>query len=204
MTSMAAECEIELRVGRQCGVQATGRCSRCGNAFCESHQALTWNGGVYVDKCSACAKEDQARERAKNNELHRHDFSDWREAARLLAASQVPAVQVHDARWVGQRGIFRSNNVERPVPLGRAWIIGNIRWQYSTPGPHGGTDIDGPALTALRELLNDSSGSGRDHLVRVEPDPRNGGYRVGQGGLMGYGAETEASILVRKLLGQIV
>ncbi len=52
---MAAVCE---KAGG-CGVQAIGRCRRCGQAFCGSHQAIKQGHGIA--ECAACARAARQR-----------------------------------------------------------------------------------------------------------------------------------------------
>jgi len=50
---VVATCEFTVQ-GRMCGVQAVGRCSEDGKAFCASHRAVTHEGTVIIDRCRQC------------------------------------------------------------------------------------------------------------------------------------------------------
>jgi hypothetical protein len=199
---MAADCEIYVKPDVVCGVRADGRCAICQKAFCKSHQALTWNGGVWTNKCSECRVQEFAREQQERDEKHKHDFSDWGEAIRLLASSNVPSADVHSLKTTYEKRLFGTRAVTQPVSVGRSWIIGEIPWSYGKdPGDLGIMAF--PRLTAICEHVPTGAfhHDGAD-LRRVEPDTEHGGYLVLHGHVSPSGVSA-AAVLVRKLLGQV-
>lgn len=66
MAGVSASCE-KTTSGRACGVLAVGRCRRCGDAFCVSHQSMLWvPGGGYSGvpaECADCARSEERRQR---------------------------------------------------------------------------------------------------------------------------------------------
>jgi tRNA A-37 threonylcarbamoyl transferase component Bud32 len=59
ITKGPAVCELEVG-GRSCSVQAVGRCSTCGRAFCATHQA--WSGQTfYMNQCVDCLEVQRTK-----------------------------------------------------------------------------------------------------------------------------------------------
>lgn len=73
---MAATCEIE-----DCGVQAIGRCERCGEPFCATHQVRPEGFGPRqappLNRCTACQGREQ-REYLKVREDAIGEYVEWR------------------------------------------------------------------------------------------------------------------------------
>jgi hypothetical protein len=146
--AMAAVCEIELNNGSNCGVQAIGRCSTCGRAFCLTHQAQNLSGVVFVGyvsvgdpgMCTSCQEAVQAPIRKEQEEI-RKEQEEWRAAVEYfksgaaqtdLLASGVQSVEIfrieHKFKkvFLGLGGRY----IVEVSSFGRGWLVGESQWQF--------------------------------------------------------------------------
>lgn len=173
----AALCEIELKVGRSCGVSAVGRCDTCQRAYCASHQACGDNdfGGI-VPLHNRCVMCEQERLRAKEEEgkraIERNKskgfFLDG-SALAMMRGSGVQKVKIYQMEAPPLRSGYVTK--KRFNFLAEGWVIGNYTWSYYDPGSQ--TTVNGLFLTALLnkrrsdlEIRNISSSLG---LVPIAP-----------------------------------
>jgi hypothetical protein len=149
----AAVCELEIG-GQICGVQAVGRCTTCGRAFCATHQA--WNGQTYyLNQCAPCLAKAQADEekrrqeaaakhRAKENEAREYIQSGSARTA-LLTAGVQPVNIYQTQRKEEKKGLFgRYQWVEVVTSVRHGWVLGPFHWDVGEYGAR--------RLTALLDL----------------------------------------------------
>lgn len=154
----AAVCEIELKNGDFCKIQAEYLCATCGRAYCRSHQAL-WGRTFYIDQCAPCfAKTPAQVEYTKQGkireeiEVAKKYFQSGDARAALLASGVKPV----DLYWIYQKhkfGLFglRDHFVDVITPLGRGWILGTFQWEYDVPVREFSHTVRENWLTALLE-----------------------------------------------------
>jgi hypothetical protein len=137
-----AGCEIELKSGRTCGVQAIGRCATCERAFCLSHQG--WDVGnfsfqriMYVDMCEPCSAvkraTDAKREKEAKEEANApHEYIRSGAARADLLASGVQPVKIYSISHEWKTGLFGLGGqlVDRAILVGRGWLLGEFKWKY--------------------------------------------------------------------------
>jgi hypothetical protein len=103
---MPVDCEKPLADGRACSVTSVGRCGRCGQAFCQRHQA--W-GAVdpYVDLCKPCLVAAQHAQKQLDREARAEHDRQLQEAAAnveqlkqlILSSANTPATLRDRAVW---------------------------------------------------------------------------------------------------------
>ena len=159
----AAVCELEIG-GQICGVQAVGRCTTCGRAFCATHQA--WNGQTYylkqtyyLNQCAPCLAKAQADEekrrqeaaakyRAKENEAREYIQSGSARTA-LLTAGVQPVNIYQTQRKEEKKGFFGGYQwVEVVTSVRHGWVLGPFHWGDI----NGGIRYPYARLTALLDL----------------------------------------------------
>ena len=180
---MAATCELEDGFGKICEVAAIGRCHACGRAFCGSHRSFL-HGGPSSDRCDPCPVRTEHEER-------QHAFAQdtaymANTALAELRAAAVPTVRIYARRTETQKQPFgRSRSVEHTDLWAAGWLVGSHEWHFNVIGPHGGTDIHGPAPTVL---IDKTFGTGETYkfqfdvagikFARVSNDRERGIYLV--------------------------
>jgi serine/threonine protein kinase len=140
MQTTSAVCEIS-----NCGVQAVGRCSTCGSAFCGSHRYQAKDGwGMtsdevfylpqvdYFNICALCFKVLRAKAVGLANEANAAEEYLRSGALRTdLINAGVPTAAIH---WVEKRqeikkSFFSSRFVEvEEIVNCRGWILGEFSW----------------------------------------------------------------------------
>ncbi len=162
----AAVCEIYLKSGSTCGIQAIGRCSTCGRAFCLTHQARNSYGG-YVDWCLPCQEAKQAAERKKQEEQNAVvEYFKSGAARTVLLASGVQPVEIS---WVTRKevkGFFGGLRfVDEVISVGHGWLLGELKWENRRRREEDSKTSYGAdsysvtyenCLTVLMDLSNDS------------------------------------------------
>lgn len=97
----AAVCEIELKSGSTCGIQAIGRCITCERAFCLTHQARGYDGfhqlAPYVDLCAPCFAVKQAEDaKRKQEEMAPYTYFMSGAARTDLLNSGISPIDIYD------------------------------------------------------------------------------------------------------------
>lgn len=169
-----AVCETLLTTGQQCGVAAIGRCTTCGRAFCQTHQARgkVYGGSVpYVDLCANCfAQTPEEVARRKEEEAYTQlsavkNYIYSGSARADLLKNGVPPYQFYkvSSEWQGPtKGFFGTNigvgrNIDVRIPTIRGWILGQFKWRQ-------------------RHSFEDSRTFERDCLTALlDVDPKNHG-----------------------------
>lgn len=126
--------------GGGCGITAIGRCHRCGEAFCASHQAV---GRVQiVNLCNRCGMSEAAENRAaweKERRAYEAAQPDFQNALDRLAAAGYPGAQPLILLEMGGSGIGPWRRRLREIPTGkRGWVVGTHRWGLHSRGESAG------------------------------------------------------------------
>lgn len=161
-----AVCEKKLNNGYLCRIQAIGRCTTCGEAFCRSHQA--WREGTdyisatpYIDRCSPClAKErtnevKQVREALTRIDEAREYFRSGSARTALITCGAPPVTIYNVNERFENVGFFRKERlVKKIISIGRGWILGEFTWRYTNADRYGeGVEhITRNCLTALLDV----------------------------------------------------
>ncbi len=224
-------CEIKLNYlnySPNCGQIATGRCTTCGRAFCDTHRGYDARDGfgkpyVHVDSpyfnmCEPCSAAEE-RKRQEEAQAQTPSYFSSGAAQTALRTASVPPVDIYETRRQWKNGLFglggRYGDVV--IPIGRGWILGEFKWKYlkggrksynDGPNPteyYGGSDTVENWLTALLEN-NDNYSYGLPifsyGLGRVRP--YSGGYEVLGMGKSGFAGDwREVAQAVKRLAGAL-
>lgn len=132
-----AVCEVNT-----CGVAATGRCHKCGRAFCTSHHHLEFYPGTYdrppthlaTNRCTECeAKAVAARNQHARSDLEEQQRN-WRlsieKANSLIETIKATRKPLELLVYVGQ------GRRRQPVfqAVGSGWVIGNWPANFTKHG----------------------------------------------------------------------
>lgn len=148
MTQPAAVCETLLTTGQQCAVAAIGRCTTCGRAFCQTHQARgkVYGGTVpYVDLCANCfaqtpgevARRKEEEEYAKAAAVKNYIYSGAARTDLLKSGVQPDQFYRISSQWQGpKKGFFGTRigmgqYVDVRTPMVRGWILGQFKWRWT-------------------------------------------------------------------------
>lgn len=183
----AAGCEIELKNGHTCGIQAIGRCTTCGRAFCPTHQAHKWYNGPfpYVDMCARCLAVEEAEAVRRWKEAHApYEYFKSGTARTALLTAGAPLVDIYEIDRKCKAGLFGGRYVDVATLIGRGWILGEFkwasRWKFYESSNHGVFDEN--CLTALLDLdISDNDPRYwryRDHCGLVPVQPYSRGYEA--------------------------
>jgi len=117
-------CDIELKNGQTCGIQAIGRCATCERAFCMTHQGYFGNsfGQLVPDigMCALCAAAKEAEERKRQEEAYAPIyFFQLGTAVTTLRKSGVRSVKIYIVARQMKESFFGHREVEYPELLGR-------------------------------------------------------------------------------------
>jgi hypothetical protein len=136
---MAAECKVNC-----CGVQAIGRCARCGRAMCASHRAL-----YSINECRECESaryKAQADASFAANERHLAAKQRVHDIARHLVDAGFPpdcflkeGSRFKD-RWSGGQKQVRDRSSDV-----YGWFVGEYSWREQEVG-----DVYGGGRTVER------------------------------------------------------
>ena len=147
-TQTTAVCEIDLKSGSPCGIQAVGRCVTCGRAFCLTHQARDLSGVIFVgyisvgspDMCTSCQEAVQVPIRKEQEEI-RKEQEEWRTAVEYfksgaartaLLASGVQPVEIFRVEHTFEEGFLGLGGryINEVSSFGRGWLVGESQWQF--------------------------------------------------------------------------
>jgi hypothetical protein len=172
-------CEIELKNGQTCGIQAIGRCATCERAFCMTHQGYSRNtfGRLVpdIDMCELCAaaKWDEERKRQEEADAPTLFFRSGT-AVTTLRKSGVRSVKIYIVVRQMKASFFGDREIEYPKLIGRGWVLGKFTWQYKVQIPYDTETVVEDWVTVLMDsefivpgvTLSVSKNQG---LIRVQP-----------------------------------
>jgi hypothetical protein len=143
-----ADCEID-----ECGVAAIGRCGRCWQAFCGSHQATRNTGEPLVDRCRVCrppasyqpSQYQQHLQAIGGVEQRLRDMLEQLHAAGRPGAE--PLVQ-----WDHSRSLVFVK--WKQAPTGKlGWRVGTRRWGRDLAGERSSDDYADTFVTTDGQLF---------------------------------------------------
>ena len=157
---MGATCEIPVG-GAECAVQAIGRCSTCGRAFCLTHQARVGaerrgfeergsQGSSYTDWCSECraakvvapilAQEQKyAQAAAERARLIRERRQTGWAAMQAYGFTRLAQPRFHTETHL-EKGLFgRERARETREELEPAVPLGDLNWRFRGYVPRDGS-----------------------------------------------------------------
>lgn len=182
----AAVCEIVVN-GELCGVQAIGRCTYCGRAFCQSHQARYRDSRdlmVMGLDATACCLECLERMEAGAAQWEADRMQPAQEAsAYFTSGSAQAAFRARGVSSVGLvtvsprvGGMFRSRVVDDVTSAGRGWLLGEFTWKHTTF--QYGEDV-AERVKKLTVLIDTLQAQGEPSRIPVLPvSQRREGYEV--------------------------
>ncbi|MDG4840962.1 hypothetical protein O7631_30930 [Micromonospora sp. WMMD967] len=148
-------CDAPVPGQRACGINAIGRCGRCGDAFCLSHRAVSY-GIPFDDQCSTClsAERNTARQRQRDSvsELDRARERISAAAARLARSGLEP----HPRFMVTgskRRGLLGRRTEPVLEPLEPAWIVGRFKWDQQELWNRGFLDTYDTGVTPSGKIV---------------------------------------------------
>lgn len=138
---MAVTCVAKLTPTEECGIDAQGRCSRCGRPYCATHLGAAGLGSNHY-VCGQCVLDEQ---------LARKEAETQRQAARLDSTRKVAELVARLNSHAGTRGL-----TSRRIQIGErkrafrgyeptfrllesAWPVGRVSWIVV----HGSKDGEG-------------------------------------------------------------
>lgn len=141
---MAADCTIS-----NCGVQAVGRCSQCGEAFCASHAGAASVGDTRVidyQRCGPCDLKARTAYAATSGATDRSFLEAT--AVEKLRAANVPTVRIYTVEVAGRYrrlypmswpGAYVETRSFIPVDCD-AWLLGEFDCEWPVQQRDGRAD----------------------------------------------------------------